>query len=103
MAEQLLFEALMEPSLHRKVSPSHPAIPPFLPEHGWLAADAVEAANNSIAIRQKVEKGIQPRRVSARTSKSSYKSWPYDINVYRILRALFFAQKQPQSLLPRST
>lgn len=81
MAEQLFFEALMEPSLHRKVSPSHPAIPPFLPEHGWLAADTDEAANNSIEIRQKVEKGIQPRRVRARTSTSSYKLWPDDISI----------------------
>ena len=81
MAEQLLFEALMEPSLHRKVSPSHPAIPPFLPEQGWLAANTDEPANNSIEIRQKVEKGIQPRRVRARTSKSFYELWLNDINV----------------------
>ncbi|ROO31617.1 hypothetical protein BIV09_03625 [Pseudomonas sp. 7SR1] len=40
MTEQDFFEALMEPSLHRKVSPSHPAIPPLRPEHGVLAAKA---------------------------------------------------------------
>ncbi len=30
----------MEPSLQRKVSPSQPAIPPFFPEQGLLAACA---------------------------------------------------------------
>lgn len=39
-AEQLFLEPLIEPSLQRKRSPSHPAMPPFLPEQGVLAARA---------------------------------------------------------------
>ncbi len=33
----------MEPSLQRKISPSQPAIPPFFPEQGLLAASAGSA------------------------------------------------------------
>jgi hypothetical protein len=33
-AEQLRFDALIEPSLHTNNSPSQRATPPFLPEHG---------------------------------------------------------------------
>jgi hypothetical protein len=46
-ALQLFFEALIDPSLHKKVSPSHPAIPPLRPEHGVLAAWAEDMARHS--------------------------------------------------------
>ncbi|MBV7566107.1 hypothetical protein KW846_17210 [Pseudomonas sp. PDM32] len=63
MAEQLFFEPLMEPSLHRNRSPSQRSIPPFLPEQGVLPAQADElnTLNNNRQI------GIQPWRIELRT------------------------------------
>lgn len=45
----------MEPSLQRKISPSQPAIPPFFPEQGLLAASAgsAEADRRKRAIEAK--------------------------------------------------
>jgi len=63
IAEQLFFEPLMEPSLHRNKSPSQRSIPPFFPEQGVLAAhvDGLTLKSNSRKI------GIQPRQVKMRT------------------------------------
>lgn len=52
-AEQLFFEPLIEPSLQRKRSPSQPAMPPFLPEHGVLAAIASSEERPSAAAMTK--------------------------------------------------
>ncbi len=46
-AEQFLFDWLVLPSLQTNLAPSQLAIPPFLPEHGWLAA--LLASGNSRA------------------------------------------------------
>jgi len=57
-AEQLFLDPLIEPSLHRKRSPSQPAIPPFLPEQGLLAAMASnEAKPNAAAMTKHSPKG----------------------------------------------
>jgi hypothetical protein len=76
-AEQLFFEALMEPSLHKNRSPSQRSIPPFFPEQGVLPAQVTELATVSISNNI----GIQPRRISVRTVKPLSKSWHDDINV----------------------
>ncbi len=52
-AEQLFFEPLIEPSLQKKRSPSQPAMPPFLPEQGVLAAMASREEKPSAAAMSK--------------------------------------------------
>jgi hypothetical protein len=63
MAEQLFFEPLMEPSLHRNRSPSQRSIPPFLPEQGVLPAQADEL--NTLNNNRQID--IQPWRIELRT------------------------------------
>jgi hypothetical protein len=63
MAEQLFFEPLMEPSLHRNRSPSHRSIPPFLPEQGVLPAQAAELKT----LNSNRQIGIQRYRIDLRT------------------------------------
>jgi hypothetical protein len=64
-AEQLFFEPLIDPSLHRNRSPSHRSIPPFFPEHGVLPAQLEALAmhsNNNVT-------GIPPRRIKVSTAQ----------------------------------
>ncbi len=63
IAEQLFFEPLMEPSLHRNRSPSHRSIPPFFPEQGVLPAQAGELKT----LNSNRQIGIQPQRIELRT------------------------------------
>jgi hypothetical protein len=59
--EQLFFEALMEPSLHRNSSPSQRAIPPFFPEQGVLAAHDDEQTTHSNNRHIGIQSGFKVR------------------------------------------
>lgn len=55
----------MEPSLHRKASPSQPAIPPLRPEQGVLAANPFVVTNEKARARA----AIRETRVTKMTLK----------------------------------
>jgi hypothetical protein len=61
--EQLFFEALIEPSLHRNSSPSQRATPPFLPEQGVLAAQVDEQTTHSNSRHIGIQPGFKVRKV----------------------------------------
>jgi hypothetical protein len=56
-AEQFLFDWLMLLSLQTNFAPSQLAIPPFLPEHGWLAA-LLASGNSRIAAKIRLKASI---------------------------------------------
>ncbi|MGF6129332.1 hypothetical protein QF019_004560 [Pseudomonas frederiksbergensis] len=72
IAEQLFFEALIEPSLHRNNSPSQRSMPPFFPEHGVLPAQVSEL----ITLSNRTNIGIQPQRINVRTVRPSQNHGP---------------------------
>jgi hypothetical protein len=56
-AAQFLFDWLVLPSLQTNLAPSQLAIPPFFPEHGWLAA-LLAIGNSRIAAKIRVKADV---------------------------------------------